>query len=465
MSAVDILEPVLSGGIRNTNFFNGRLLTAEDLTDFQSANAQQHQQLAHALGEGVVYGLEVNLAPSSTPAQAVLRISQGLAFNRKGQAVALPSDTDLALVPPPDPLAADAGLFQVCQPPTATVLTNPGLYVLTISPASGFSSESAPKTNVFNEGVASTCGSRWIVEGAKFSTVQLDLGTNPDPSTLAGQAEQIAASLTLLLEQLSVASGATADSLRAQIAPLMSKLRNCAAHLCFGTEQLKGFAANPFGRSNGSSLFAEYGALDHLRDLGNLSDCDVPLAILYWTTTGLQFIDMWSARRPVLSQAVSEAWAPLAGQRRAAEGLAMFLQFQCQISGLLNDLSPTALDVVRATDYFRYLPPVGLLPISDIASSSGFEYLTFFSANVYRRPEFMEGARLPTLVRDAFLYPAVDVTEKVMVWIYWIRENMQAFNTGSSTPANAYVVFASGHLPNFGCPHYDVNRWDYSTYV
>jgi len=214
MSLVDILEPVLSGGIRNANFFNGRLLAAEDLTDFQTANAQQHQQLARAVGDGVVYGLEVSASASSTSTQAVLRVTQGLAFNRNGQAVALPSDVELSLVPTADALNADAGLFAVCQPPQATVLTNPGLYVLTITPVSRFSTESAPKTDVFDEGVASTCGSRWIVEGAQFRTVQLDFGTNPDPSTLAGQTEQIAANVKTLLAQLAVASGAAADNLK-----------------------------------------------------------------------------------------------------------------------------------------------------------------------------------------------------------------------------------------------------------
>src|SRR5215471_15808465 len=116
MSVVDLLEPVLNGGIRNTNFFNGRLLAAEDLTDFQTANAQQHQQLARALGEGIAYGLEVSLAASSTPAQALLHVSRGLALNRKGQAVALPSDVDLALVPQADAQSAEAGLFAACEP-------------------------------------------------------------------------------------------------------------------------------------------------------------------------------------------------------------------------------------------------------------------------------------------------------------------------------------------------------------
>ena len=463
MSFVDILEPVLTGGIRNTNFFNGRLLAAEDLTDFQTANAQQHQQLARALGDGVLYGLEVSLASNSTPLQAILHVTQGLALNRNGHAVALPADVDLALVPPPDPLAADAGLFAVCQPPTATVLTNPGLYVLTITPASGFSTESAPKTNVFDEGVASTCGSRWVVEGAKFRTVQLDLGANPDPSTLAGQTEQIAASLKTLLQQLAVASGAAADSLKAQIAPLMSKLRNCAAHLCFGTEQLTGFPANPFGRSNGDSLFAEYGALDQLRDSGNLTDCDVPLALLYWTTSGLQFIDLWSVRRPVFPQAISEAWAPLAGKRRMVEGLAMFLQFQCQVSGLMTNLSATELLSINVLSYFRYLPAAGFISIGSIQGSVGFDYLQFFNGKTHHDPVFMEGSKLQQLIAQSFLYPAIDFNNQEMLWLYRVRENM--VSQSSVKPPQPLMIFSNGHVPYEGNAQFDLSYWDYANYA
>jgi len=467
MSFVDILEPVLTGGIRNTNFFNGRLLAAGDLTDFQSANAQQHQQLARALGDGVVHGLEVSLASNSTPLQAILHVTQGLALNRNGQAVALPADVDLALVPPPDPQTADAGLFAVCQPPTATVLTNPGLYVLTITPASGFSTESAPKTDVFNDGLSSTCGSRWVVEGAKFNTVQLDLGTNPDPSTLAGQTEQIAASLKTLLQELAVASGAAADSLKAEIAPPMSKLRNCAAHLCFGTEQFAGFPANPFGRSNGDSLFAEYGALDQLRDSGNLTDCDVPLALLYWTTSGLQFIDLWSVRRPVFPQAISEAWAPLTGRRRMVEGLAMFLQFQCQVSGLMQaNSNQNFLGSIDASQYFRYLPAVGLLPLA-AAQSLGFDYNKFFASKTHRSfdPVFMEGAKLEGLMLRSFAFPPVDLGNQEMVWLYWVRENMQLSAKQNSPPVLPYLVFSNGHIPFQGEAQFDLNYWNFANFV
>ena len=35
--SLELLEPMLRGGIRNTHFFNGRLLTADDLRAEQAA--------------------------------------------------------------------------------------------------------------------------------------------------------------------------------------------------------------------------------------------------------------------------------------------------------------------------------------------------------------------------------------------------------------------------------------------
>ena len=102
MSAIELLEPFLEQGIRNTNFFNGRLLSAEDLRAEQEANRQQHQQLGQAIGEGIAYGLEVRQAidtsPPSGTAAPLVKVSAGLALNRRGQALFLPSEIELALV-------------------------------------------------------------------------------------------------------------------------------------------------------------------------------------------------------------------------------------------------------------------------------------------------------------------------------------------------------------------------------
>ncbi|MBZ5524723.1 MAG: hypothetical protein LAP21_20990 [Acidobacteriia bacterium] len=465
MSLVDILEPVLSGGIRNTNFFNGRLLAAEDLTDFQTANALQHRQLARALGEGVAGGLEVSIAGNPSAGQTVLHITQGLAFNRNGQAVALPADVDLALAPAAAAPAADAGLFAECQPPRAAILINPGLYVLTIMPHSGLSTESVPKTDIFTEGVAASCGSRWLVEGARFRTEPLDFGINPAPASLAGQAAQLGEALKPLLGKLPTATGPAADSLKAQMAPLMSRLRNCAAHLCFGTEKLAGLPADPFGRSQGASLFAEYGAIDQLRDKAKLADCEVPLAILYWTPIGVQFVDMWSVRRPVFPEPVSSAWAPFAGNRRMVEGLAMFLQFQCQVSGLMKNLSSSVLSSVKATDYFRYLPAAGLLPLGNVTQAAGFSYLQLFNDRTYRNPVFIEGAKLQYLFLRSATYPAIDLKKQEMLWLYRVRENQQPVDVNARDSRQVFMVFANGQMPFQGEARYDLNYWEYANYV
>jgi hypothetical protein len=470
MAVVDLFQPVVSGGIRNTNFFNGRLLTAEDLSDFQSANTSQHQQLARSAGEGIVYGFDVTVS-SSSPSQVVLHVTQGLAFNRNNKAVKLPTDIDLELVPAADAQNAEAGQFAVCQPAQQTLFTNPGLYILTAMPVSSPSTESAPKVEVLDQGVGISCASRWAVEGAKFRTVQLTLGENPDPSTLAGQAAQLATQLDPLLDQLVGATGATADQLRKQIAPLMSKFRNLVAHICFGTEKFSTFAANPFGRNNGDSLFAEYGALDDLRDDNLITKCDVPVALLYWTKAGLQFVDTWSVRRPIFPEASSRGWAPVSSRRRIAEGLAMFLQFQEQINEMLKaatNLVP--LTSISASDYFAYLPAIGLLPLASAEMLTGFDYSEFFNAVTHRcaqtsdglcAPLFIEGGKVEELVQRCLLYPAIHLSDQEMVWLYWTRENMQP----SAASFRSYVIFTNGHVPNEGLAQFDLNYWNYANFV
>ena len=51
MSAVELQNPILDGGIRSVNFFNGRLLTARDLSREQDANREATNRLGQALGD------------------------------------------------------------------------------------------------------------------------------------------------------------------------------------------------------------------------------------------------------------------------------------------------------------------------------------------------------------------------------------------------------------------------------
>jgi len=52
-----------------------------------------------------------------------------------------------------------------------------------------------------------------------------------------------------------------------------------------------------------------------------------------------------------------------------------------------------------------------------------------------------------------------------MVWLYYVRENMQAINTQTSGQPHPYMIFTSGHIPFQGYAQYDLARWDYSNYA
>jgi hypothetical protein len=73
------VQTPITDGVRFVNFFNGRLLTAEDLRREQDANVVLRDRLGTAVGDGVVRGLRVALpgppsraghgAPRSRPAR------------------------------------------------------------------------------------------------------------------------------------------------------------------------------------------------------------------------------------------------------------------------------------------------------------------------------------------------------------------------------------------------------------
>src|SRR5262249_37671084 len=150
--------------------------------------------------------------------------------------------------------------------------------------------------------------------------------------------------------------------------------RNAVAYRCFGYND-PAFAAYRADPSSAAPP-AGYGLLDTLRPT-QLTDCDVPLAVLSWTATdGIRFLDRWSVRRGLTAPSPAGNWAPLHGGRRRAEAEAMFLQFQEHIAALRSTLPKP--DTVVATQHFRYLPPVGLLPLKGGGAAAGFAWATFF---------------------------------------------------------------------------------------
>src|SRR6478609_4958368 len=359
----NLLTPILNDRTRSVNFFNGRLLTGEDLTAEQQANRVAHSLLGQAAGSGVAYGLEVTeSATLSQVASPVLSITRGLAINSNGGTLLLDSDTDISLVRPASPAGAGSSVFTECLPVQSGVyIAGAGVYLLTIGPASatqGLAEVSGVSTN------AAPCNSKYKADGVQFRLVQLDL-----TQTELGD---------------------------------VNHLRNLVAYKCFGVVDWAANVADPFGTSTSTG----HGLIDQLRSAKTITGCEVPLAVLYWTATdGVVFVDMWSVRRALVSRDLLDTWAPEAGRRRTVEGLAMFLQYETQ----MNDLIQTAPAInplsVKVTDYFRYLPASGLLPIGNVNPGDGFDYLQFLSGRTYRNPVFMEGARLERLIRTSFLYP------------------------------------------------------------
>lgn len=449
--SLELLQPMLQGGIRNTNFFNGRLLTADDLRAEQAANRQQHQQLGVAVGAGVVEGYDVQLAPTGNSAKPVLRVTKGLAITRKGAALALAEDVDVALVRQPKTalLSGDAGLFAVCRPeattPSATIAE--GVYVFVVSPASGFT-EHAPVVGFNGNGVASGCDHRYAVEGVRFGLVGVDLA------------------------QLSFVDAATRGELvqlLAQTNPASrTRLRNRLAHLCFGTAEAASFATDPFRLLSGQSpLAAGYGLIDWMRSRGDLTQCDVPLALLLWTTAGVQFVDLWSVRRTPTPPPVSSVWPLQTGSRRPGEGEAAFLQFQTQLADMVaSGVFGATLTQLHALDLFRYLPAAGMVPLAT-SRYQGFELADFFAGMAVPDPVHITGDELAALLRMAHTFPPIDLgrQQQELVWLYLVRENMEAVAVGGAAPPQPYVVFSSGHMPYAGQARYSLDHWNFANYA
>jgi hypothetical protein len=423
--AVDLLKPVLSNRTRSINFFNGRLLAGEDLTTEQKANRAAHSLLGQAVGDGIIYGLEVKAnTQASTLASPVLAVSQGLAVNKNGATLFLETDTQVALSRPPDVTNGidPSSIFQDCKPTeTGTYIAGAGVYLLTIGPATG--SQGLAEVSGISTSQA-PCNTKYNLQGVQFRLLKLDF-TTPELNDT-------------------------------------NHLRNLVAYRCFGVTEQSAFVADPF-----NTTLASYGLLDQLRSQNVLTNCEVPLAVLYWTaTSGIVFVDMWAARRPVFPQATTEMWMPLASRRRISEGLAMFLQFQEQVEDLAQSGSiVNFLPSLTATDYFRYLPAAGLILLGNINPTAGFDYLQFFKNRTYRNPVFMEGAKLEPLFRLSLLYPPIDLSNQEMLWLYQVRENQETIDNTGINPPRLFMVFTNGQIPFQGDAKFDLNYWNYANFV
>ncbi|MDT5267900.1 MAG: hypothetical protein QOH49_86 [Acidobacteriota bacterium] len=422
MKAKQLTETITEDGLPWVNFFNGRLLSGEDLSSDQNSYRRGHRRLGQATGEGVAFGLEVTVPKGvDTRAAPSVEVGAGLAVNRQGQTLALAQPAAVALTRPSN-VAADAragGGFDDCLPLQAgNYVADAGVYLLTIAPARAGQGR-APVSGLDN--LTARCNTRYNVEGVQFRLLQLDLGT-----------------------------GALSDA---------NHLRNLAAYRCFGIDSL----TRPSFHSRLPEVPPE-GArlLDALRP-HLLTDCDVPLALLSWTTTGgINYVDMWAVRRRVCGPSAGAPWDSLIGDVRRAEAEAMFLQFQEHAEWLrTTEGSPRTL---AATERFFYLPPAGVVPLASDNSPKGFDRERFFRGLTVRAPAFIEGARVEQVLRHSLSYSPLNLGSGELLWLYEVRENAQDIDDRVAPAPQPYLLFTSGHMPFYGEAWFDVSRWDYSNY-
>ena len=374
MSATELLQPILDGGIRSVKFFNGRLLSGEDMSDEQAANREGRKRLGQAIGDGVAFGLEVSEAAGLSKRDApVVTVNAGLAVNRQGQTLKLNAPNSISLIrqSAADTSTGSGGVFKDCQQTqlqSGVYIAGAGLYLLTIAPAEG-SAGRAPVSGLGNTTI--TCNARYTVEGVQFRLLQLNL-TNKD--LLAA-----------------------------------SSLRNRIAYKCFGTSVISN---DPFAQQS-----TQYGLLDTLRP-NSLTDYDVPLALIYWTASGgITFLDQWSVRRRLTARAASDRWAHLLGDKRASETEAMILQFEEHVQDILLKEPKDAATIV-ATDRFSYLPPVGLLPVG---SQTTFDQNSFFKSIADKfAPPLLEIGLLRSVFQEALYHNPVDIENHEQVQLFVI---------------------------------------------
>ncbi len=436
MDRIELLEPLLQGGIRNTNFFNGRLLSAEDLRTEQTAARQQRQQLGRAAGAGIVWGLTVERGDTAGGA-TVVNVAAGLALNETGQALALPTAMQVALVRERDAASTAAGLFAPCEQGavTATVVAGTGVYLLALAPASGFAERALASGLGGNALTSPGCGSRYSVEGVQFRLIKFDLNNNEWINV------ETRARLAALMNNSDAAS--------------LSHLRNLLAHLCYGDDRTPDFIRDPFNPDNTSLAAVSYGALDALRAQGQLTGCDVPLALIYLTSVGIRFVDLWAVRRSLVAPLASARWAAFVGARRAREAEASFCQFAEQLRETRE--REQNLETLSAPQFFAYLPPVGLLPARGVGGAPGFNPQNFFAGQALRPAAFINGAQVEPLVHAALCYPPLDMRERNVVWLYRVVDA-----GGSIRP---YYIYTSAHAPYAAGARFDIDHYNFSNYA
>ncbi|ETT24116.1 hypothetical protein RAJCM14343_1490 [Rhodococcus aetherivorans] len=396
-------------GIPHVAFWNGRVLTAEDLRAEQVANLLGRNRIGRAVGAGMVRGFAVS--PGSSPTHVM--VSAGLAVDPSGQMIELPVDVDLSLVVPAETAGGD-GVFTVCDPVTSNTPTGTGLYLLAARPASQ-SQSLAVGVEALGSGVATECGPKYTVDGVSFRLIGIDA------TALATQAGHDPADV----DDLGALGGATQSPLA----------RNVLAHLFLDTVPWSQRFADPFGDPTGQ---VELGTLAALR-AGALRPCEVPIALITWSFDGVGFIDTWAVRRPPSTEPAYTAIQSLGTARRQLLGRASFAQFQDHLDTIRSELGPAARQAFELADAFRYLPAAGLIPIAR-TGRSGFADTVFGDA-IVRGPVPIAPTRVGAILDESFRHTAIDLASGEVIFVYTVAAGSGAVD---------HLVFCTSRMEFLG---------------
>ncbi len=379
--SIDLGKPVVSpANVRETNYFNGRLLTAEALRDEQAAQVRRNALLGRSMGVGVVDGLWVTTGPVDEAGFVrSLNVTAGLAIDPLGRSVVLADGVTVRLVPEATVDDQEAGLFYRCRLPEPEPV-GAGAYIL-VATRVGVEEGLVPRVELQFEGVASDCGVARVTSGVRFDAIPADAALDP---TLR---EEVATWM---------ASGTVAGR---------SLARNVLAYECFGATSVAIRFEGGGDPSGGATPALSAG----LR--ARLGEDQVPLALFVWQNhIGVDLLDVWSVRRLVSRDPVSAI--DYLGTSGPAEQLATasLRQFQDHVRWLQGStLSGVELVQLEARQYFRHLPAVGFLPVARLGADRGFEPRTFFGSMAPSHEIAVEASRLPDVTRRGAWEPPIPV--------------------------------------------------------
>jgi hypothetical protein len=436
MPVEELKRLVASGSVRAPAYFNGRLLSAGDLRSERDAGRELLARVARGVGAGVAFGFEVSVAPvGAGTTRRNVRVRAGLALGPYGDLLQLDTDIELNVmtVPAPVPVGTTgtAG-FRRCQPPPTgtTTVTNPGFHLLAVGPASGSDGSVATSSLGAN---AVTCALKDDISGLRFVMLPfrlaLETKLRADASTAAGDAGT------------------------------QARLRSRVAGACFGP----GPVFPPAPGLPGAEV-PTFGALATVTDPA-LPACHVPLALVSVSNGGIDFVDVWAARRGLAAPSAGGTWGPWLSARARTEAEAMTLAFQDQIEGLVGSLPNP--DLIAAEEWFAWLPSVGTVPVRGVGGSVGVDFLRFFRALAARAPTYIPLGLVPTLFDEALRCPPTPLggKEKPLVYLYRVRENFQPHAFGQPNPPRPVMMFASGFARFLGDGRYDVSQWDFGNFA